>query len=109
MLQRILDFIINKFNDFFNSDYEQGIYKVKCGDYKGAIADFNKCIDRNPKDSKTYYMRGVAKHEMGDYEGALEDCNNDFLLNSFESIYEREFQYNLRGKLNMVSRIIQVL
>jgi len=38
-----------------------GVEKLASGDYQGAIKDFNKAIEINPKDVDAYYIRGVAK------------------------------------------------
>ena len=52
--------------------YNQAKAKHKLNDYKGAIADYNKAIKLNPRDT-AYYNRGCAKFDLKDYNGALED------------------------------------
>ena len=51
----------------------RGIAKYELGDNKGAIADYNKAIEFNPKDGLAYFNRGYAKYELGDLEGACLD------------------------------------
>ena len=41
--------------------------------YRGAIDDFSKAIEINPKDSKAYSMRGIAKYKINDKNGACLD------------------------------------
>jgi tetratricopeptide (TPR) repeat protein len=73
----------------------RGRAKIKLQDYKGAIEDFDVCIQnvegkveakRYLEDS--YEWRGHAKLAMNDYKGALADYNQFFQL--FEKPYEPE-------------------
>ena len=43
------------------------------GDYEGAIADYTKSIEANPKSSISYLNRGNSKFRKGDKKGACED------------------------------------
>ena len=47
--------------------YEQGVEKYKSEDYQGAIADYNKAIELNPKFAYAYYTRGNAKYHLKNY------------------------------------------
>jgi tetratricopeptide (TPR) repeat protein len=49
--------------------------KMKIKDYKGAILEFNKALDFNPKNEGAYYGRGTAKSMLRDYRGAIIDLN----------------------------------
>lgn len=40
--------------------YNRGTDKLKRGDYRGAIEDFNQALRLNPKDATAYDSRGVA-------------------------------------------------
>jgi tetratricopeptide (TPR) repeat protein len=52
---------------------------MKLKDYKGAIIDFNKAIDLNPKSILSYYYInayhniGNSKYLLKDYKGAIID------------------------------------
>ena len=50
--------------------YYRGVAKFSIGDDKGAIADYTKAIEINPKDAQTYGRRGFSKAGLGDYTGA---------------------------------------
>ena len=51
----------------------RGVAKLKLGDYRGAIADFDRAIELNPDAAAACYGRGGAKSKLGDYEGAIAD------------------------------------
>ncbi|MFK2308580.1 tetratricopeptide repeat protein [Bacteroides fragilis] len=42
-------------------------------DNKGALSDYSKAIELNPRFIDPYVNRGVLKSEMGDYEGEIAD------------------------------------
>ncbi len=62
---------------YFQRAYKKG----EEGDYSGAIVDYNKAIEINPKDADAYYNRGNAKDELGDYSGAIVDYNKAIEIN----------------------------
>ena len=78
----------------FNRAYE----KDKEGDYYGAISDYNKVIEINPKNSQAYYNRGKAKSDIKDYKGAVSDFNKAIEINPNKPDY-----YTFRG--NTKSRL----
>jgi len=49
--------------------YDSGVEKANSGDYEGAIKDYDKAIEINPKHAEAYYNRGLAKAYLGDYRG----------------------------------------
>jgi hypothetical protein len=75
-----------------NSDLiDGGIAKGRKGDLKGALADFDKAIKLDPKDSTAYYNRAYAKRLKKDFKGALADYNRTIELdpNNAEAFYNR--------------------
>jgi len=46
-----------------------GVEKLASGDYQGAIKEFDRAIEINPKYAEAYIYRGVAKGKLGDYQG----------------------------------------
>ena len=65
-----------------NSDYyfDRAYEKAKNGDHYGAISDYTKAIELDPKDDHSYHNRGVARENLGkcyeaisDYIKAIED------------------------------------
>ena len=78
-------------HDYIELFYHQGMDKVRTGDYKGAIADFNKFLHLNPNGIKAYHSRGQALRELGDNKGAMADFDMyvRFYPNDAEARYNR--------------------
>ena len=53
--------------------FDRAFKKGEKGDYYGAISDFTKVIELNPKDAVAYYNRGWNKGKLKDYYGAISD------------------------------------
>ena len=70
----------------------RGIEKGKSGDLDGAIADFNRAIELNPKDDAPYYNRAQAKRLKNDTAGAIADYTRAIELGSTNPA-----AYNNRG------------
>ena len=89
-----------KSNPFSRGNAKEAILN----DYKGAISDFDKAIELNPKDADAYICRGTAKAILNDYKGAILDYDKYIELNPkdknsslFEGDYEK-FRMNLLKK-----------
>jgi len=50
-------------------------------DWDGAIADFDRALQFDPKLAQAYDNRGDAKTETGDFDGAIADFNRALQLN----------------------------
>jgi tetratricopeptide (TPR) repeat protein len=70
----------------------RGIEKGKKGDLDGAIADFTRAIQLNPKDDAPYYNRAQAKWLKKDAAGAIADYTRAIELGSTNPA-----AYNNRG------------
>jgi tetratricopeptide (TPR) repeat protein len=55
--------------DYFDS----ALLKQKQGDLDGALADFTKVIELDPKSAPAYNSRGIVKQMRGDLDGAIAD------------------------------------
>lgn len=53
--------------------YESANKKAEKGDHYGAISDYTKVIELDPKDADAYYYRAMSKDELKDYNGAISD------------------------------------
>jgi len=70
----------------------RGIEKAKNGDLDGAIADFDRAAEINPKDDAPYYNRAQAKWQKNDKTGAIADYTKAIELGSTNPA-----AYNNRG------------
>ena len=73
--------------------YNRGIDKYDRGDYYGAIADYTKAIEINPRFADAYYNRGNLKRDLEDYYGAIADYTKAIEINPryVEAIENRGF------------------
>jgi tetratricopeptide (TPR) repeat protein len=55
--------------------FDRGGTKFNLGDYRGAIADYNKAIELDPERASAYFGRGYAKYILGDINGACLDLS----------------------------------
>jgi tetratricopeptide (TPR) repeat protein len=69
-----------------------GIEKAKDGDLDGAIADFDRAIEIDPKDDAPYFNRAQAKWQKKDAAGAIADYTRAIELGSTNPA-----AYNNRG------------
>ena len=65
--------------------YKRGIEKYKAGVYYGAISDYSKAIEINPRDSNAYNNRARTKYMLGDMKGSCTDAKKAASLGDVES------------------------
>ena len=62
------------YSQSYTTDYfKKGVAKSYLKDYRGAMQDYNKAIDIDPKHKNAYYGRGIAKYRLKDINGACLD------------------------------------
>jgi lipoprotein NlpI len=58
------------------ADYnKRGIAEAHQDDFDGAIADYSRALELDPKFVAAYRARGIAKQAKNDFEGAIADYN----------------------------------
>ncbi len=72
---------IESLEQWHKRDRNRAYAKYVHGQYKDAIANFDKAIQLNPDDADAYSYRGAAKLKLDDFEGTLLDCNRAIQLN----------------------------
>jgi tetratricopeptide (TPR) repeat protein len=74
----------------------RGSASLNRGDIDGAIADYSRAIERDPKSVTAYGNRGAARRQKGDLEGALSDLSKAIELNpKLQSSYYARAWVNL--------------
>ncbi|WP_269624303.1 tetratricopeptide repeat protein [Prochlorococcus marinus] len=53
--------------------FNRALAKSNLKDYSGAISDFSKVIEINPKDEEAYFRRGIIQHQLANYQSAIND------------------------------------
>jgi tetratricopeptide (TPR) repeat protein len=81
--------------------YRSGIAKKANGDLDGAIADYTRAININPRYAAAYVNRGVARKAKGDLKGAIADYDRAISLNPRlkEAYNNRGLARQLQGQL----------
>lgn len=65
LVMAVLYFAMVQVGDWENLEYRvRAMEKSSLGDYAGAIADYTKAIELDPKDAVAYFFRGIAKHKL---------------------------------------------
>jgi tetratricopeptide (TPR) repeat protein len=72
--------IINTFGQSAQGYLERGIAKSNQNDFAGAISDYTKAIELNPKLKNVYFIRALSKEKLEDFRGALSDYSKDIEL-----------------------------
>jgi tetratricopeptide (TPR) repeat protein len=61
--------------------YNRGDARFKKGETDGAIADFTKAIEKNPRFANACYYRGMAYHRKKDYDRVISDYTKAVEIN----------------------------
>ncbi|WP_448564076.1 tetratricopeptide repeat protein [Trichothermofontia sp.] len=69
-----------------------GLVRYDQGDKEGAIADFSKAVELNPRNATAYCNRGIAHADLGDKSSALSDFDTALTIDPNLAI-----AYNHRG------------
>ncbi|MBZ9786995.1 tetratricopeptide repeat protein [Psychroflexus sp. CAK57W] len=70
-----------KHNKTAKEYFDDAVLKENNKNYKGAIADYDKSLEINPKSVKAYNNRGNVKSSLKDYKGAISDFNKAIAIN----------------------------
>jgi tetratricopeptide (TPR) repeat protein len=81
---------------------KHGLAKQAKGDLDGAIADYNKAIELDPKAPRVYDYRGFAKRDKGDLDGAIADYDTAIALDPQDAngYHNRAFSKQAKGDSN---------
>ena len=76
-----------------------GNFKRHKDNWAGALADFNRALEMNPKNAAAYAQRGVARQIEGDFSGALSDYDKFIALKPDDSDWQRLYRQTLLWRL----------
>lgn len=71
--------------------YNEGLKLFRAGDYGGAIEEFQKVLEDNQEDSKSWNALGVTLSKLGDTENALTCFENAKNLDSTNESYTKNY------------------
>lgn len=86
-------FFVSKSQSAAEKYLDAGYEKYENEDFKGAILDFNKAADFDPKNPEVYYLRGVCKSSLGQKKEAILDFDKALSLDPeyAEVYYEKGY------------------
>ena len=93
---------------------KRGLAKSDKGDLDGAIADYTRAIELDPKYASAYHNRGIAKSDKGDLDGAIADYSGAIELDpKFSAPYQgrgkaRRIKGDLDGAIVDYNRAIEL-
>lgn len=76
---------------------QQGDALFDSGDFKEAVATYNRALQRNQYDVSALVGRGMARFQLGDRDGAIEDLTEALQINPSNAD-----AYQKRGGIYMV-------
>lgn len=65
---------------FYDAYHNRALVRYRLGNYKGAIEDLNKVIEKEPNNPKLYIERGFNLLASSDFNAALNDCKKALKL-----------------------------
>jgi tetratricopeptide (TPR) repeat protein len=74
-------FFSTAFAQSSNYYFESAFKKIESKDFRGAVSDYSKIINIDPKNVDAYEGRGKVKGLLGDYEGSLSDFSTAIKIN----------------------------
>ena len=89
-----------------NNFYKSGEEKVDRDVYQGAIEDYSRAIELNPKNEDPYINRGHAKFNLEDYQGAIEDYSKVIELDN-GNMYQKVMLKNRSAAYKKLSELDQ--
>jgi tetratricopeptide (TPR) repeat protein len=82
--------------------FDQAVKLLLSKNYEGAVAEFTKAVELNPKFDRAYTNRGIAWMEMGEYDRAIDDYDKAIELNpkQFQAYGNRGNAWRYKGDFN---------
>jgi tetratricopeptide (TPR) repeat protein len=112
LLERFEQPVLNEDDD--QAYFKRAVTRSELDEPEGAIADYTRVIQINPKHDIAYNNRGLLRYQMGNREGAIADFNRAILVNPSNSIaycnrgVVRSEMGNLMGAVEDFSGAVQV-
>ena len=84
LLERFEHPILNQ--DDVEAYFNRALTRSELNDNEGAIADYSRVVEINPKQDVAYNNRGILRYQLGNKEGAIPDFNRALMSNPASSI-----------------------
>ena len=78
----------------------EGLRQAQAGDNKAAIDDYNRAIQKNPKDIAAYTNRGISYHRLGDTGAAIRDYEQALKLDPKSAVLHSNLSYAYYDRQN---------
>lgn len=92
----------------------KGAVKATTGDHQGAIAEFSRAIEANPRFVRAFYGRALSNKALGDVEGAIADftqaleCDDGHAKSYFQRGLLRRESGDPKGAIADFTRVIAI-
>ena len=110
----LLDDILTKHPKIVTALNSRGDARAESGNLQAALSDFNRAIECNPLNSRSYRNRALVKYRLKNYKGSITDYNTSLEINPDDAItyfnrgLSKEGLNDIQGALADYDKAIQL-
>lgn len=89
----------------------RGAAHLRLGNIQDALSDFNRVLDLQPNNARTFHLRGLAHEKAGDYKKAISDLDKAIEINpEYGAAYHSRANLNSKlGKTDQAAEDIEMV